>query len=247
MEQEPNTTIRFLGLMPNLILPLIGVIIGAVLSWIPMRWQLKNASKEKERERRMSLRRDVYLFAAEVIGQQLSYLANFYQTEESSPKGYTEAITKIHIIGNNETVAAMNEFNDHMAEAFWELIPQKEQIDILEQAGNLLLSPERVALDSKEPQEMLKEFKEIYDKKMKLTYELAGECNQKAQLADELLTPVIVAIRKELDSPFDEEAYRAMMKPSHNKWKKNIEKYIASMKENYTQGMKELLKQIKME
>ncbi len=72
------------------------------------------------------------------IGQQLSYLANFYQTREGSPEGYDEATTKVHIIGSNETVTAINEFNDNMNEAFLELIPQKEEINFLEQSLSLL-------------------------------------------------------------------------------------------------------------
>lgn len=245
IEQEPNTLIKILTSISNFILPLIGVIIGAVLAWVPLHRQLKHDSKEREEERQMSLRRDVYLFAAEVIGQQLSYLMNFYDTKESSPKGYEEAITKIHIIGNNETVAAINEFNDHMIESFCELIPKKDEINFLEQRGNLLT--EGLKKDLQEIEKSIEDFKKICDEKAKLTYKLAGECQQKAQLAEELLTPVIVAIRKELNAPFDEKAYRAMMKISHNKWKDNVEKYIASMKEKYTQGIQTLLKDAKIQ
>ena len=64
-EQEPETLIKFLGTIPSFIWPVICVVIGGVLTWIPLRWQLKHDSKEKERERQMSLRRDVYLFAAD--------------------------------------------------------------------------------------------------------------------------------------------------------------------------------------
>lgn len=219
---------------------IIGIIIGAALSLIPLLLRLKHDSREREKERQMSLRRDVYLSAAEKIGQQLSYLTSFYLTKDPLPKGYEEAMTKIHIIGNNETVAAINEFQDHIVEAFCELIPKKDEIDFLQERVNFLT--EGLKNDPQEIEKSIEEFQKIYDEKAQLTYELAGECHQKAQLAEELLTPVIVAIRKELNTPFDEEAYRAMMKISHNKWKKNVENYIASMKEKWTQGMQTLVK-----
>jgi hypothetical protein len=226
----------FLGLIPDFIWPLIAVVIGGMLAWIPLRWQLSHDSKERERERQMSLRRDVYLFAAEKIGQLLVYLASFYQTREGSPEGYNEAIQKIHIIGSDETILAINQFNDHIVQAFLEIVPQKEEINLLEERGNL------VTRGIQGIEKSIDEFKKIYDEKIKLTYELAGKCQQKTQLAEELLTPVIFAIRKELNAAFDEEAYRAMMKISHNKWKGNVAKYIASMEDTYKQGMRILLK-----
>jgi len=71
LAQEPNALMNFLRLIPDFIWPLIAVIIGGMLAWIPLSWQLIHDSKERERERQMSLRRDVYLFAAKKIGQLL--------------------------------------------------------------------------------------------------------------------------------------------------------------------------------
>jgi len=177
----------------------------------------------------------------------LGYLANFYQTREGPPEGYNEAIQQIHIIGSDETIVALNQFNDHIVDAFLELIPQKDEINLLEERGNLVTG--RLQGTEKSIQEIeksLEEFKKIFDEKIKLTYELAGKCQEKTQLAEELLTPVIFAIRKELNAAFDEEAYRAMMKISHNKWKGNVAKYIASMEDRYKQGMRILLKDANM-
>ena len=254
---------------------IIGIIIGAVLSWIPLLLGLKHDSREREKERQMSLRRDVYLSAAEKIGQQLSYLTNFYQTGDPLPKGYEEAITKIHIIGNNETVNSVNKFNDCLVKAYCELGPEKQEFNFLGmESDNIIKFTQEAAVgvnksleDMKEynlsgvinPQkwsyiqgeydlhckhrdQSLKELDKNIDKQLNLTYNLAIKCRQKTQLAEELLTPVIVAIRKELNTPFDEDAYRAMMKISQDKWKKNLEKYIASMKEKWTQGRQTLAK-----
>ena len=130
-EQEPETLISFLELVPSFVWPVICVVIGAVMAWVPLRSQLKHDSKEREKERKMSLRRDVYLLAAEKIGQQLSYLASYYQTQESYPKGYEEARAKINLIGGSETVISVNKFNDHLVKAYCELGPERQKIDFL--------------------------------------------------------------------------------------------------------------------
>lgn len=240
LAQEPNALMDFLALITDFIYPLIAVVIGAMLAWIPLRWQLHHDSKERERERIMSLRRDVYLSAAHKIGQLLGYLTNFFQTNEGTPEGYYEAIQQIQIIGSDETIVALNQFNDHIVKAFLELIPQKDEINLLEERGNLVMKCIPGAEES--VQKRFEELTKIFDEKIKLTYDLSGKCQQNTQLAEELLTPVIVAIRKELNTAFDEDAYRAMMKVSHNKWKENVEKYIDSMKDRYKKGMLILLK-----
>lgn len=226
------------------ILPLIAVLIGGLLSWIPIRWRLKHDSREREKERQMSIRQDVYLLVAEKIGQQLSYLTNFYQTKESTPKGYDEAVIQIHMLGNDDTIVAINQFNDHIVEAFYELIPKRSEIDLLDARHEYLTKA--LDLDIQEPKKIINEFKKIYKERVKLIYKLAEECRRKTQLAEELLTPVIVAIRKEMNAPFSEAEYQAMMKTSQNKWKESLEKYIASMKGKHIQEL-QMIEQLEQE
>ncbi len=52
----------------------IGVIVGGLLALIPVWLQLRHATKERERERQMALRRDVYLLAMQQIAKMLDYL-----------------------------------------------------------------------------------------------------------------------------------------------------------------------------
>lgn len=273
--QVLNTLIRFLGLTPSFTLPIIGVIgviIGALLSWMPIRWQLKHDSKEKEKERQMSLRRDVYLFAAEKIGQQLNYLANYFQTQEPPPKGYDEALVKINLIGNSETVNSVNKFNDHLVKAYCELGPEKQELYSLGiESDNTLKLMQETSVRAKKSLEDMKEYnmsgvvnppKWSYiqgefklhqeegdllstklepniDKQLILTTTLTVKCQQETQLAEELLIPVIVAVRKELDTPFDEGAFRAMMKTSMEEWKKNSDQFVKSMEDKFEQFREE--------
>ncbi len=263
MYQILSTLIESIKAIPDVIW---GIIIGSLLTWIGIYLQLKHDSREKEKERKMSLRRDVYLLAAEKFGQELSYLMNFFQTSKPSPEGYHEAITQIDMIGNNETIVAINSFNDFIVEAFLELVPLRENIDRLlkesdrytKQAERNRIKADKHLQEKKEyiqqgivdtqrlsfieaeyqlagtfEEESLNKLKDIAEKVIKLNYELSLKCQQKSKKADELMTPIIVAIRKELDFSFDYEAYIVMKKESVKKWGENLEQYNDSMKHMY--------------
>jgi len=239
MEQVLNTLMKHLGLMPAFFGTLLAVVVGAMLAWVPLGWQLKHDSKERERERQMSLRRDVYLSAAEKIGEALEYLMCFFQTEKVPPKGLGGVINQIRIIGSDETIAAINQFNDYLVNAHLELGPQKNEIDILENRNKFLSVIIKSGIDL---DKNIRELEDAWKEGIKLTYKLAEQCQQKAQAAEELFTPIIVAIRKEMGAPFDDVAYRAMMKISNNDWKKATEKYVIAMRERGEQAIQTIIK-----
>jgi len=246
--------------------PLLGVLLGGMLSWIPLSCQLKHDSKERDKERMMSVRYDAYIFAAEKIGQSLCYLTNLLNNREFSLEGYMEAINRIQVIGSKGTLEAIDQFDDFLDEAFSELYPQTYEIDLLKKRIDSLT--EVIDKTYKEREICIEQMKEYHlsgikdeqklsviksrsaiarrlfnqsmnermktsNKILKLTDDLAPRCLKKAQEAEELILPVMVAIRNELDTPFDEEAYQTMMKASHKKSKDNLDKYIASMKDKY--------------
>lgn len=266
---------EFLRSIPDVIwaaiIGVVGVIVGAAIAWIGVCLQLRHDSKQKEKERQMALRQDVYLCAAKEIGKLLEYLANFYDTSEPSPKEYTPAIEQIYVIGTDETVKAAAELNDHLVQAFYELIPERQGIDMLGQKlqslhelqqarlreidksieemkeynlqGNVdtqkwAVIQAQYELADQQLQETLNDLREGLNRQLKLIGELAGRCMQRTQRAEELLTPLIVAIRKELDTPFDEEGYKRMLKLSHEKWKVNVGKYVSSMRNKFEEVMK---------
>lgn len=241
MEQESSTAINNLELILMVAGPVVGVVAGGLLAWIPLRRQLKHDSKERKKERQMSLCRDVYLPAMETIGQQLQYLANLYNTNEPQPKGYTEAILQIQVIGSDETIATINKFNDYLATALLELNPLATDIIVLEARSK---SIEKFPGGTEEEiNENIQKYIKIFEQKNKLTGELAVRCQEKIQVADELLTPVIVAIRKEMvGTPFDKEAFRAMKKISNENWKHEVEKYLVAVKDKEKEFLQKILK-----
>jgi len=263
MAQDPNSTIEALKAIPDLvwggIIGVLGIIIGTFLSWIPVYFQLRHDSKERS----ISLLRDTYLSAAEKFGEQINYIANFYITQNNPPDGYIEAISKLNILGKDETIKAVNTLNDYLIKTMLELIPLKDRIDYLgTEAKNYEKSAQAAVLrsqkalkdmdeynlqnvrdDSKwslfqinfdlaqnDGRNIIEEFLKVNEEILKLTSELAENCQQNGQAAVELEIPIITSIRKELSTSFNEHAYREMMEISNMKWKQNLQEHIVSRK-----------------
>ena len=243
-----------------------GIIVGAIIAWIGVWLQLRHDSKEREKERQMALRQDVYLSAAEEIGKLLTSLANFFDTSQSYSWKHEQVFQQIYIIGTDETVKATIELNDYFNEAFGELTPEKQEIDLMQQ--NLKNLCDFAQARSREMDKSLEEMKqynlqgitdtskwniiqsnyELADKmsketldkldvdvnnQLKLISDLAGVCIQRAVQADELMTSFVIAVRKELKTTFDEEAYRRILKVSHKKAKDGVVTYISSVRAKF--------------
>ena len=88
---------------------------------------LQHDAEQRDREREMSLRRDVYLKATEAItkGQNfLIRLANLDIPSQSFDDDYREesaSLAKIHIVATNETVQAVQTYLQYFGAAFLEL------------------------------------------------------------------------------------------------------------------------------
>ena len=241
MAQDPNSLIDSVKAIPVLvwggIIGVVGIIIGALLSWIPVLLQLRHDSKEREKERNMSLRRDVYMSLAEKIGQLLYHLSNFYQVDIPSPDEYTEVMTQLDVIGNKETIRAANEFNDQLSIALYELLPEKAEKDSLIEELN-----DFVEKDVVDKAKSIAHVKMLGEEIMKRTRELAKKCQQKSKLCHEAWISVIVAMRKELDaSSFDKDAYLRMKEISKTTWDENLETYLNSMRRiNYEKPLQKI-------
>ncbi|HUW19648.1 MAG TPA: hypothetical protein VMW16_10130 [Sedimentisphaerales bacterium] len=262
----------FVASIPNVVWAAIvgacGVIVGAMIAWISVCLQLRHDAREREKEREMSLRQEVYLFAAEQIGKFLEYLSNLYQTSEGTPKEYSSAMERVHIIATDETLKAAADLNDHLVKVLCEVVPARHEIVLLgRQLESLGRAHERRLrevdktleqmreynlqgeVDSqkwaviqanydfadKELSQILEQIRESCIKQMKLTNDLAIKCMEGTVEVEELLAAFTVAVRKELNTPLDEAAYKRRLKVSHEKWKEGVAKYIASMRSKYEQ------------
>jgi len=106
--------------------------------------QLAHDATQRDRERRMSLRREVYLPAARSLSQAhrlLTALSNIDRTDESineELEGSLATISAVHVVGLDETVHALTEYMNLLMKSFAELYPmrlrlrlRKIEIDIL--------------------------------------------------------------------------------------------------------------------
>ncbi len=77
--------------------------------------------------------------------------------------------------------------------------------------------------------EIIKEIRTALNTQLKRISALALKCMERTREADQLLTPFIIAVRKELDCRFDEKAFRQIQQVSDAQWKQNIEAYISAV------------------
>ena len=139
----------------SLLTGLLSVIIGALVSLSVVyftnrghnrrfREQLVHERDLKNREREMSLRRDVYLDAAEAVSAGLyavGQFANLAIPHDKVTEGYLDkapSIVKIYVIAKEETVRAVSNFSNELSATFMRLFAkrfllfqEKQQIDFL--------------------------------------------------------------------------------------------------------------------
>lgn len=108
--------------------------------------QLKYDSAQRDRDREMSLRRDVYLQAAEAVSRIQALLGRLVDLSAHDGEFANEsrinsaAIAKIQVIGNDKTVRAVSAFMNEFVAAYTELwferirlVERKNRIEIVKQ------------------------------------------------------------------------------------------------------------------
>lgn len=110
---------------------LSGVIVANLFQAKRLRTQLAHEWEMKNREREMSLRRDVYLEVAEAVQAGLIAINRFPHLELTNDKvieGYVDkapSTAKLHIIAKEETVNAVIDFTAELGAAFLRLFAKR--------------------------------------------------------------------------------------------------------------------------
>jgi hypothetical protein len=116
------------------LLTLIGVILSNRNSRAQTFAQLEHDSAQRDREREMALRQDVYLRAAEAVskGQNiLGRLSNLNLSNEELGGEFSQvsaALAKIQVVGTNETFQAVSAYSRELASAYLELLLKRDQL-----------------------------------------------------------------------------------------------------------------------
>jgi hypothetical protein len=128
IEMIPGT---FWGVIIGAFFTLGGIILTNRAHDRGMHVQLTHDRDLKNREREMSLRKDVYLAAAEAASAGLISVGRFADLDiphDKLTEGYLDkapAITKVHIIANLETVRAVINFSSELNAAFLRLFTRR--------------------------------------------------------------------------------------------------------------------------
>lgn len=116
---------------------LVGALIGALAALTASWFQNRHDAKQRERERLMGLRRDVYLEAAEGIAGAPLYMVGFANADVpieslepllNSKPGWQ---TKLHAVASLETISAFGDADALFLATAFELIPKRHRVDEL--------------------------------------------------------------------------------------------------------------------
>ncbi len=99
---------------------IVGSFVGGFIAYRTLRTQLEHEAKEKERERQLTLRRDVYLEVMEAIGKSQTILGSFSREDFDISKlldrleGIPGALAKAQLVTSEGTFEALERFGDFM-------------------------------------------------------------------------------------------------------------------------------------
>lgn len=198
--------------------------------------QLQFDSTSSELERNMSVRKDVYLEAAEGLVQAHLYLANISKGNVSSiDQGkaldkYYPALYKIEIIGTDDTIEQVTEMSLQFNKSLFEVMlltydldtlksdieRKRGDIEYLQQSFDRLIASADLGnkVDPQELQSMIDNMDVLHgeinsqgEKLMEVQLQMGKLCKSEAAKVTRATIPVVVSIRKELHLHFDSERY----------------------------------------
>lgn len=227
--------------------------------------QLFHDASQRDKERKMELRRQVYLEAAEAITANyliINKLPDLSITDSYLSKQFSDSaasISKVNIIGSDDTVKAVSELSTIIATKYLQLtvkrIPLLQRQQEINVQNGLLT---RSAAERDRMIELMKEFNlkgmgdkrlwEVINKNFEFEQkrcneyiskinelqkiinqeqiQLSLECFEASKEVSEYFIPAVSAIRKEMDIPFDERAYRELLQKSWQVGKDSVQEFI---------------------
>jgi hypothetical protein len=173
------------------------------------RIQLAHDSDEHRIGREMSLRRDVYLDAAEATGSLQEYISNSARTDLpeterlSLIKGSTGVLNKVHVVGSNETIKAFTGVQLAFARGVFNV--EEQRLAILK--TNFKIDALQRAANNVQPDAIAKEHDRLFALQLALAQK-AAEANLAIQ---EAFVTAVVTLRAELGLAINVQDYEAFM------------------------------------
>jgi hypothetical protein len=249
----------FWGVVAGSFFALAGVILTNRANERRARTQLEHDREVRRNERELSLRKEIYLAAAEAASaglRALGSMSNLDLSYDEILRPYLEAgpaIAKVHVVGNEETVRAVANVSGELQGAFTRLAAKrfplmrgKQQIAALQQQidnfakqrdhilelmrdHNIEGNPDQRRFNVLKgnfdfnQQQVLDGIRQRDRAELALGREqinYAEECLAAQRPIASLLVPAIVAMRRDLELPMDEERYIGLMNELLAKQKK---------------------------
>jgi hypothetical protein len=248
---------------------LFGVLLSALISYFGVRSTIRATDRrdfkkldadiaQKDKEREINLRKEVYLAAASGMIKAQKYLAGMVKGDLSNLNAIDQlddffaAVAKIEIVGTYETIekidAVMRQFNEshnslllgalHMDAINNEMRITRDDIEFKENSFNRLLSSLQND-NSKSPEDLIKLNIEINALGENLTVlenqlpeyrkNFCRKCMKESLKVSSLIYPAVVAIREELHLHIDSEKYSTLKKGTLAKIDSDIDAFLTNL------------------
>jgi hypothetical protein len=127
----------FLGIIIGSFFTVIGVILTNASNLKRLRLQHEHEQRLENKERDLNMRRDTYMAAMEAISAGMTAVGKFAElslTEQELWQPYYEkspAIGKVLIVGRDDTIKAMANFNSELTGTFLRLSAKRSRLDMI--------------------------------------------------------------------------------------------------------------------
>ena len=255
----------FWGVVVGSFLSLGGVVVSNRANDRRLRQQLAHDRELKNRERELSLRKDIYLAAAETIATGINSVGSFANLDIPDAKlmaAYVDkspSIAKVHIIAKTDTTKAVAKLVGELGAAYLRLFARrlpllaekkqiafiKDQMDafgrerdrMLELMRQHNLSGEKDSrkweiiennfnFEQQRIDNAIKEHDGLASDMYSKQIDLMSECINETTKLSRLIAPVLATVRMELEMPFDEASYVAVIEESILHQKSAVAEFI---------------------
>lgn len=117
---------------------LLGTLLGGIIAYVTLRSQLRHERREGERDRKLSLRRDIYMETAAAIGRSQLFLGDFSRqdiiTQElaNQLRDVPGALNRAQLVASEETFEALEQFGEFFASRTIALLALRMRVDHLQ-------------------------------------------------------------------------------------------------------------------
>jgi hypothetical protein len=243
----------FLGIIVGSLFTVVGVILTNVSNTRRLRLQHEHERNLESKERDATMRRETYLGAIEAISAGMVAVGRFGEYHfppHELMAAYTNkspAIAKVMMVGKNELLKAVANFNSELTGTFIRLTSKRQNLHmVMERTAALekemqsstaelhriqaLVNEERVRTEDADDQlqlrydeerqhheQLVEKQQELWNWQFQEQMNLVKQSLKEVERLDGLLTPVIGLMREELELPFDQEAYNQILAENHQK------------------------------